>query len=1113
MMSRFRHNHNQAHALILSMAVLMLLSIMAIQFSGMATLGLQSSLNFHEGRGANLVAQAGIEFAIANIREGFQDPLYNLWRYRSADSDANSDPQYAANLFADDETGAGVSLSAIQTVISGENTNYPSFATDATKINIGGSERMVSGWVHQEQNRAFTLKVFDVASQININSFKDRSKLATVLNNLSWAIAQRQPYKSASGFDSAGPLHGLGGEIFDSRPSDGYQSKSQLVGISNGSKTISQSDLQFVFDYISVYPRPSDMTPSAGNNNNTSFQRIRFTTPGNEKSYQEDLRSPVNINTASWPVLVAVFKDLSTASVAISGDEAIVLANCVCMSRLSGIFFTDLSNFLTFVDQYQSNIFTSNAEAKAAIVKANANPSVFPRRLNPDKIVYQSITKADLTHHSTEFCYTPLGFFEIEVLGECFDHRGARIGSCQDYTVVKIFDLYIQATQKDFEAGSRYSNLDDRIANKQGFSQGNNLLKSSVGSNDASKYFGMIQPVWYNSTTGSSILDEPKDVSEGGSAPLGQGGDYSFKADFNGGPDANKGGQPTAGGTKITGGQAVPNDSSGTFSDFAADGVVFNTGDTDTLYYLSRPHEAVETREQAAATDPSNMPRVIDLSGSFAADNEGTLMFWFKINSDWKANEWRTVCFANSAYNVDDGSGSYQMGIQKEIQMKITEPDASQPFLRKAEIKVRSKYYCLDLSDPNKPAIKPPDALMPFESDEDVVDSTQTVILDPANNSGIQAQQWYHLAVRWKKGNTFNDFDGDDSDMNVCIRGNFYNSSNQQQPGSYRKDNVSYPGCDGGSTADKYGTVKDNPPETTFQPIIASLSGYNRLYLGYAGYGNSPAMTIDDFRVTSNTSAIAAADYAPSRFSLPNDQSLYAEFKGTEEGTTSEEKLFVQSVTLSPSSKAASDTSLSGGSGGGTPAATPPAGWVELTHRGDKYGLPLSTWQTVWNELSNGNPRTLTATDLELQVKEIEVKVHRHHGVYEKKTKIKLADGSWFIKEDYAPVTTDYPEEQDRYDYRRHYHHHDRPQLGVVLVRWYKRRHHQNPEGFNEYTPVTEELRPPNLQPLQTAITSDYDLKFKAGSDINGIFESCAVVQIISAKTCKLRFREFAEQR
>ena len=134
---------------------------------------------------------------------------------------------------------------------------------------------------------------------------------------------------------------------------------------------------------------------------------------------------------------------------------------------------------------------------------------------------------------------------------------------------------------------------------------------------------------------------------------------------------------------------------------------------------------------------------------------------------------------------------------------------------------------------------------MPFTH----VDSTQTVILDPANNSGIQTQQWYHLAVRWQNGNTFNGF-ADDSDMNVCIRGNFYNSSNQQQPGSYRKDNVSYPGCDGGFTAADYLTVKDNPPETTFNPIIAALANHNRLYLGYSGYGNAQAMTIDDVRVT-----------------------------------------------------------------------------------------------------------------------------------------------------------------------------------------------------------------------------------------------------------------------
>ena len=1111
-MNRYRPN-NKAHALILSMAVLMLLSIMAIQFSGMTTLEMRASQNFQEGQGARMVAQAGIEFAIANIREGFEDPLYNLWRYRSADSDANADPQFYANLFAEDEVGAGVSLTAIQTVISGDNTNYPSFATDTTKVNIGGVDRMVSGWVNNNQNQVFTLKVFDVASQININSFKDCSKLATVLDNLSWAIAQREPYKSSSGFDSAGPLHGLGTQIFNNRPTGGYQSKSQLVGISDSTKTISESDLQFVFDYITVYPRPIDMTPSASNNNNTSFQRIRFATPGNEKSYQDDLRSPVNINTASWPVLVAIFKDIGTSSTAISSDEAIVLANCVCLTRLAGIYFTDLTNLFTFLDQNKNSIFTTNAEAKSAIVKANANPSVFPRRLNPDKIVYQSITKADMTHHTTEFCYSPLGFFEIGVLGECFDPHGVRISVCQHYTIAKIFDLYIQATQKDFEQGSRYTDLTDRITNKQGFSQGNNLLKSSVGTDDASKYFGMLQPVCYNSSTGCAALDDPKDVSQpGGTAPLGEGGKYTFKADFNGTPDANKGGQTTAYGTKVTGGQAVPNDNTSTFSDFAADGVVFNSGDTnaDALYYLSRPHEAVETLSQAADFG-GNMPPIVDDDTGVSADyNQGTMMFWLKINSDWKVDEWRTVCFSNTAYDT----GTYHMGIQKEVQMKITEPDTSQLLLRKAEIKVRSKYYCLQGSTP----VKPPDALMPYTH----VDSTQTVILDPASGNGIQAQQWYHLAVRWKNGNTFNGF-ANDSDMNVCVRGNFYNSTNVQQDSSYRKDNVSYPGCDGGLTAAEYATVKDNPPATTFQAIAPSLTGQNRLYLGCVGCTNAPQMTIDDVRITAPTSptsislfdptsVITAADYAPSRFSLPDDQSLYAEFKGTEDGTTSVEKLFVQSVALDPSSQASSDTSTSG-SGSGTTGTTPPTDWAEITHHGREYGLPITGWQAVWNEMSNDSSHTLTAADLELQVKEIKVKVKRKHdGTYEKEIKIKLSDNTWFIKDNHLPVTA-YPEELDRYTYDRHYHHHERPQLGAVLIRWYHRRYHQTPEGFNDYTPVVATLRPPNLQPLQTSMDSNYDLKFKAGSDINGIFESCVVVQIVTAKTCKLLFLEFLEQR
>ena len=1096
-MNNTRYNH-QAHALILSMAVLMLLSIMAIQFSGMASLEMRASQNFQASQGARLVAQAGIEFAIANIRAGFQDPLYQRWCYRSADSDTHDDPQYYANRFAEDEVGAGVSLTAIQTVISGTNTNYPSFATDATKINISGVERMVSGWVNGDRNQVFTLKVFDVASQININSFQDSSKLATVLNNLSWAIAQREPYKSSSGFDSAGPLHGLGTQIFNNRPANGYQSKSQLIGISDGTKIINASDLQFVYDYITVYPRPADMQA------NTTFQRIRFTSPGNEKSYQQDLRSPVNINTASWPVLVAVFKDIGTSSTAISGDEAIVLANCVCISRLAGMYFSDLTSFFTLAESQKSSIFSTNAEAKVDILKANANASVFPQRLNPDKMMYQSITRADLTHHTTEFCYSPLGFFEIGVLGECFDPHGVRISVCEQFMVTKIFDLYIQVTQKDFEQGSRYSDLADRVTNKQGFSQGNNLLKSSVGADDASKYFGMIQPVCYNSATGSTALDEPKDVSEGGYEPLGQGGTYTFKADFNGAPNANKGGQITAYGTKVTGGQAVPNDNTSTFSDFAADGVVFNAGDTnaDALYYLSRPHEAIESLGEAAV--PGNMPPIVDDGGATATTNQGTMMFWFKINSDWKADEWRTVCFSNTAYNND----IYQMGIQKEVQMKITEPnplpDPPQPFLRKAVIKVRSKFYCLQAGSP----VKPPEALMPFEH----VDSTQTVILDPAGGNGIQAQQWYHLAVRWKNGNTFTFTDppGDsDSNMNVCVRGNFYDNNNIQEPSSsYRKDNVSYPSCDGGLTAVEYDAVL---PVETFQPIASSLTGLNRFYLGCAGCTNAPQMTIDDVRVTANTSAITAADYTPSRFSLPNDQSIYGEFKGSSQGDATNQTLFVKTVTLNPSSQAASDTPIGGGGG-----EVPSGEWIQISGLlGIKYGLPQSSWQAIWDEISNGSEHTITAADLGSKVKKIDIDIiAQGGGGFRRHVKIQFDNDTEIVNNNVAVIATD----ERSYDHTFRF---IKPKLAEVLVVWYLFRHGKLPAGLNDtsYTPPettpTAVVTPPVVDPLPQPVgcTKDYDLKFKAGADVTGIFESATVVQVITARTCKLLFPEFLEQR
>jgi hypothetical protein len=56
-------------------------------------------------------------------------------------------------------------------------------------------------------------------------------------------------------------------------------------------------------------------------------------------------------------------------------------------------------------------------QAIADTIKANANPNLHLNEINPDAEIWQWVDKTDLIKNSTEFCFIPTGVFEIESVG------------------------------------------------------------------------------------------------------------------------------------------------------------------------------------------------------------------------------------------------------------------------------------------------------------------------------------------------------------------------------------------------------------------------------------------------------------------------------------------------------------------------------------------------------------------------------------------------------------------------------------------------------------------------------------------------------------------------
>ncbi len=104
------------------------------------------------------------------------------------------------------------------------------------------------------------------------------------------------------------------------------------------------------------------------------------------------------------------------------------------------------------------------SKALADVLTANVNPNCHLNELNPDENLYLRVDKTDLYVNSTEFCFMPTGFFEIESLGRVVRPADENV---QDVTlganklvaqakvkaVYKLYDTMRETNQKHFYAG------------------------------------------------------------------------------------------------------------------------------------------------------------------------------------------------------------------------------------------------------------------------------------------------------------------------------------------------------------------------------------------------------------------------------------------------------------------------------------------------------------------------------------------------------------------------------------------------------------------------------------------------------------------------------------
>lgn len=793
----------QASALILVVSAMMLLSVMGICFVRVAVMERGAALQATDMAHARLVSQAGLDYALTRLRSDFNGELVDInkeWMCWAADNPG------AGARYVEDDNGVGCDRIELG-VYDPLSPRLPSYAyrhgSDDYHEYPGGFRRRFSGRVG-DFDRVYTLQIIDTTSQINLNSHLDPAhpgnataadieRMARQLLNLSEAVSLRTGYVPPPAAPAVDLLEVCRNVFAKRNEWNGFASKRDLLQVPG----VSAEFVQHLWDYYTVHPGPADMSTNL-------YRQIKRVIPGDETQFASECRSPVNVNTAPWPVLVAIFSDLekqdasvpdpSVTRVAITQDEAIALANKICQYRRQR-HFAGYDEFFAFVDAEKTAVFASDHDTKADIAKANASPSVYLRRFHVDAIVHQQVHKLDLVHYTTELCFFPYGSFEIYSLGEILEADGSVRARSEYYALATVFHLLRHKTQMEFEQSSRLAMPAGRglsagdLADTSCATGPRNMQNRTLGNDAEMDFFGYVEPLAQRS------------LLSFGSATLFN--DLRFRAPFDGNLDVidhNRLSPPQADPwfttvQKMNTSQLVP------------DGVLLQP---NTAFC----HKATEANNvnNAGFYDANLPPR------------EGALMLWVKFNKG--SNKWKTLFCATTAlvdFNTDnprDFSGDPQEpqtwiaptadGNVTIVQLpqaltnglasaNINGNDSVAPFepalqfegynlwAAALQMKVAAKYdeasQSLTLSVKRQflkwPCGYDDKMEIALSAGNSLISTQATVVLKPHAGAGypVRPHHWYHIAIRWRNYADISRAPGGEPD--VLVSGAFYDNNGQ----------------------------------------------------------------------------------------------------------------------------------------------------------------------------------------------------------------------------------------------------------------------------------------------------------------------------------------------
>jgi hypothetical protein len=113
------------------------------------------------------------------------------------------------------------------------------------------------------------------------------------------------------------------------------------------------------------------------------------------------------------------------------------------------------------------------SQAAGDVLKANFNPNLHLNEINPNRTLFAHVDKTDLVVQSTEFCFTPMGIFEIRSEGRILGEDGRARARAAVVAEVRLYDAVRDTAQRDFMAGA--------FASRRGGPETNNNLALESG--------------------------------------------------------------------------------------------------------------------------------------------------------------------------------------------------------------------------------------------------------------------------------------------------------------------------------------------------------------------------------------------------------------------------------------------------------------------------------------------------------------------------------------------------------------------------------------------------------------------------------------------------------